>query len=77
MAISYNENFSIGKNTYHIQTEYYESSKEIVSNIFKNGQVVKRIQYKPKSLNDIDSKVKDFHKKLIDKFLSLGRKDGK
>ena len=44
MALSLNQNIKAGKSTYHIQTEYYKTSNKIISNIFKDGKAVRRLE---------------------------------
>jgi len=42
--LTLNQNVQVGDDVLHVQTEYYSSSKKVVSNILKGGIVVKRIE---------------------------------
>ncbi len=69
-TLSKNDNIRIGSSVYHVQTEYYKTSGEVVTLIFKKGEVVKKIE---NSLNpsEIPSQVVEKqHKTVIEKILS-------
>ena len=67
MAVSYNEDVRIGSSTFHVQTEYYRKSGKIVSNIFKDGTSIKRLEREVEEGSDIDSAVGEFHRYVVDK----------
>ena len=67
MAVSYNEDVRIGSSTFHVQTEYYKKSGKIVSNIFKDGTSIKRLEREVEEGLDIDSAVGEFHRYVVDK----------
>ena len=67
MAVSYNEDVRIGNSTFHVQTEYYRKSGKIVSNIFKDGTSIKRLEREVEEGSDVDSAVGEFHKYVVDK----------
>ncbi len=63
--LSKNENVVLGKNTYHVQTEYYKTSNKIVSNIIKDGKVIKRIERAPRSEQTVAEDVEKLHDEVI------------
>jgi hypothetical protein len=69
MPKSINQDIVAGSSVYHIQTEYYKSSGKIVTNIFKDGRSVKRLEKEISTLNDeeIDKEIEKFHTFVISK----------
>ncbi len=67
MALSINQNIKAGKSTYHIQTEYYKTSNKIISNIFKDGKAVKRLEKEVEEEKDLDTQIKEFHKNIVER----------
>ena len=67
MAISLNQDIRAGKSTYHIQTEYYKTSNKIISNIFKDGKAVKRLEKEVEEGRDLDEQIKEFHNSIIER----------
>jgi hypothetical protein len=69
MGTSINQNIKAGNSVYHIQTEYYKASGKIVTNIFKNGMTVKRLEKEVSEEEgiDIDEEIKAFHRSIVDK----------
>ncbi|SMP16565.1 hypothetical protein SAMN06265339_1488 [Desulfurobacterium pacificum] len=74
MGTSLNQDIKLGKSTFHVQTEYYASSKKIVSNIFKDGAIVKRLEKDISTEEAIDEEVKNFHESVVRKLLSRPKK---
>jgi len=75
MARSINQDIHAGGSVYHIQTEYYRSSGKIVTNIFKDGLSVKRLEKDVSDLpeEEIDREVENFHNLVLEK-LKAGKK---
>jgi len=72
--LSKNDNLKIGNTVFHIQTEFYKTSGEVVTLIFKDGEVVKRIENK--ITDDNPSKaVEKQHFMVIKKLLSSVEKE--
>lgn len=75
MGTSINEEIRAANGVYHIQTEYYKTSGKIVTNIFKDGMIVKRLEKELNDKDNIDDQVKAFHafviKKITGKFESM------
>jgi hypothetical protein len=67
MALSINQDIKAGKSVYHIQTEYYKTSNKIISNIFKDGKAVKRLEKEVEEGKDLDTQIKEFHKNIIER----------
>jgi hypothetical protein len=67
MALSINQDIKAGKSTYHIQTEYYKTSNKIISNIFKDGKAVKRLEKEVEEEKDLDTQIKEFHKTIVER----------
>ena len=67
MALSLNQNIKAGKSTYHIQTEYYKTSNKIISNIFKDGRAVRRLEKEVEEGKDLDAQIKEFHKSVVER----------
>lgn len=67
MAVSYNENVKIGDSVFHVQTEYYKKSGKVVSNIFKDGLSIKRLERAVEDDQNIDAVVGEFHNYVIEK----------
>jgi len=67
MAVSLNQNIKAGKSTYHVQTEYYKSSNKIISNIFKDGKAVKRLEKEVEEDRSLDEQIKEFHSSVIER----------
>ncbi len=67
MALSINQDIKAGKSTYHIQTEYYKTSNKIISNIFKDGKAVKRLEKEVEEEKDLDTQIKEFHKNIVER----------
>ncbi len=76
MGKSINQNIKAGRSTYHIQTEYYKSSRKIVTNIFKDGQSVKRFEREIETENEeeIDREVEKFHNLIVGKLTGRVKK---
>ncbi len=76
MGKSINQDIKAGGSTYHIQTEYYKSSGKIVTNIFKDGQSVKRFERKVEMGNEdeIDREVEKFHSLIVSKLTERAKK---
>ncbi len=70
MAVSYNEDVRIGNSVFHVQTEYYRKSGKVVSNIFKDGLSIKRLEREVEEGVDIDSAVSDFHRYVVERLRS-------
>ncbi|WP_456456308.1 hypothetical protein [Thermovibrio sp.] len=77
MSKSINQDIRAGGSTYHIQTEYYKSSGKIVTNIFKDGQSVKRFEkeVRAESEEEIDRKVEEFHSLIVSKLTGKAKKE--
>ena len=77
MGKSINQDIRAGGSTYHIQTEYYKSSGKIVTNIFKDGQSVKRFEkeVKAESEEEINKKVEEFHSLIIGKLTGKAKEE--
>jgi hypothetical protein len=67
MAISLNQDIRAGRSTYHVQTEYYKTSNKIISNIFKDGKAVKRLEKEVEEGRDLDEQIKEFHNSIIER----------
>ena len=67
MALSLNQDIKAGKSTYHIQTEYYKTSSKIISNIFKDGKAVRRLEKEVEEGKDLDTQIKEFHKSIVER----------
>jgi len=67
MALSLNQDIKAGKSIYHIQTEYYKTSNKIISNIFKDGKAVKRVEKELEEGKDLDTQIKEFHKNIVER----------
>ena len=77
MAKSINQDVYAGGSTYHIQTEFYKSSGKIVTNIFKDGVSVKRLERKVEeglSDEEIDREVEKFHFLVLEKLRQGGKR---
>jgi len=77
MGKSINQDVYAGGSTYHIQTEYYKSSGKIVTNIFKDGVSVKRLEKKVEeglSDDEIDQEIEKFHFLVLEKLRQGGKK---
>jgi len=77
MGKSINQDVYAGGSTYHIQTEYYKSSGKIVTNIFKDGVSVKRLERKVEeglSDEEIDQEIEKFHFFVLEKLRQGGKK---
>jgi RNA binding exosome subunit len=71
--VSKNDNVKLGSHVYHVQTEYYRSSNKIVSNIFMDGKIVKRIESKPVEGEDIGKRASQQHEEILKKLRKGGR----
>ncbi len=67
MGTSVNQDIKAGDTVYHIQTEYYESSGKIVTNIFKDGAAVKRLEKELEDEASIDEQVRRFHESVVER----------
>ncbi|WP_456484735.1 hypothetical protein [Desulfurobacterium sp.] len=65
-TFSMNTNFHCGTKTFHVQTEYYKSSGKVVTNIFFQGNIVKRIERLPATA-DIYQEIKKQHEQVLHK----------
>ncbi len=76
MAKSINQDIQAGSSVYHIQTEYYKSSGKIVTNIFKDGLSVKRLEKEVSSLSEeeLDREIENFHQLVLEKLKASKRK---
>ncbi|WP_457678822.1 hypothetical protein [Thermovibrio sp.] len=77
MAKSINQDIDAGGSKYHIQTEYYRSSGKIVTNIFKDGLSVKRIEKEVSpelSEEELDREIESFHNQVLSKLRSAGKR---
>ncbi|OMH40520.1 hypothetical protein [Desulfurobacterium indicum] len=63
---SMNTNFQCGTKTFHVQTEFYKSSGKVVTNIFFQGNIVKRIEKLPET-EDISQEIKKQHEHILQK----------
>jgi len=70
MATSINEDIIIGKTKFHVQTEFYRSSGKVVSNIFRDGIALKRVEKDLEEKEEIEEAVQKFHKEVVQKLLS-------
>jgi len=70
MAVSYNEDIRLGGSVFHVQTEYYKKSGKVVSNIFKDGLSIKRLEREVEEGADIDSAVAQFHRYVVERLRS-------
>ncbi|WP_457567588.1 response regulator [Desulfurobacterium sp.] len=77
VTLSRNDSLKLGNTEFHIQTEYYQSSGEVVTLIFKNGEVIKRIQRKPALGENPDEAVKNQHNSVIHRLLSAGKEENR
>ncbi|WP_456460098.1 response regulator [Desulfurobacterium sp.] len=68
--LSRNDNLRLGNTEFHIQTEYYKTSQEVVTLIFRNGKVLKRIERKLTGEEQPNEVVKKQHAEIIHKLLS-------
>ncbi|SNR65547.1 response regulator [Desulfurobacterium atlanticum] len=73
-TLSKNDNIKIGNAVFHIQTEFYKTSGEVVTLIFRNGEVVKRIENVPENENPSEA-VEKQHLMVINKLLSSIKKE--
>lgn len=76
MAVSYNEDVKVGNSTFHVQTEYYRKSGKVVSNIFKDGLAVKRLEREIDADSDINSAVSEFHRYVVERLRRGVKKRG-
>lgn len=69
MAKSINQDVYAGSSVYHIQTEYYKSSGKIVTNIFKDGCAIKRLEKDVSGVpeEEIDREIEEFHYFVLDR----------
>ena len=67
MSLSLNQDIKAGKSIYHIQTEYYKTSSKIISNIFKDGKAVRRLEKEVEEGKDLDTQIKEFHKSIVER----------
>jgi hypothetical protein len=69
MPKSINQNIQAGGSVYHVQTEYYKSSGKVVTNIFKDGRSVKRLEKElsAKEEEEINREVEEFHSFVVSK----------
>ena len=67
MSLSLNQDIKAGKSIYHIQTEYYKTSNRIISNIFKDGKAVKRLEKDVEEERDLDTQIKEFHRSVVER----------
>jgi len=76
MAKSINQDVYAGNSVYHIQTEYYKSSGKIVTNIFKDGCAVKRLEKDVSGVpeEEIDREIEEFHYFVLDRLRQGARK---
>ena len=74
MAVSYNEDIKLGGSVFHVQTEYYKKSGKVVSNIFKDGLSIKRLEKDVEDGVDIDSEVAQFHKYVVERLRGGAKK---
>ncbi len=74
MAVSYNEDIKLGGSVFHVQTEYYRKSGKVVSNIFKDGLSIKRLEREVEEGADVDSAVAQFHRYVVERLRSGARK---
>jgi len=77
MGKSINQDVYAGGSTYHLQTEYYRSSGKIVTNIFKDGVSVKRLERKVEdglSEQEIDQEVEKFHFFVLERLRQGGKR---
>lgn len=70
MAVSYNEDIKLGGSVFHVQTEYYKKSGKVVSNIFKDGLSIKRLEKDVEEGVDVDSAVAQFHQYVVERLRS-------
>ncbi|RUM88101.1 MAG: hypothetical protein DSZ25_02575 [Thermovibrio sp.] len=70
MATSINEDITIGRTKFHVQTEFYRSSGKVVSNIFKDGIALKRVERSLDEDEEIEEAVQKFHREVVQKLLS-------
>ena len=77
MATSVNEDIVVGSSKFHIQTEFYRTSGKIVSNIFKDGVALKRLEKKVEPDENVEEEVKKFHSEVVGKLLSIKEKPKK
>jgi len=74
MAVSYNEDIKLGDSVFHVQTEYYKKSGKVVSNIFKDGLSIKRLEKSVDNEEDLDSAVAEFHRYVVERLRSGAKK---
>ena len=67
MSLSLNQDIKAGKSIYHIQTEYYKTSNRIISNIFKDGRSVKRLEKDVEDEKNLDTQIKEFHRGVVER----------
>ncbi|WP_456395299.1 response regulator [Desulfurobacterium sp.] len=73
-VLSRNDNLKLGNLEFHVQTEYYRSSGDVVTLIFKRGEVIKRIEKKLSVGESPDDAVKRQHTEVIHKLISATSK---
>ncbi|SNR66885.1 hypothetical protein [Desulfurobacterium atlanticum] len=66
MGYSLNSDISCGSKKFHVQTEFYSSSQKIVTNIFLNGNIIKRIEKAPETDN-LEHEIKQQHNFVVEK----------
>ncbi|ADY73294.1 hypothetical protein Dester_0644 [Desulfurobacterium thermolithotrophum DSM 11699] len=71
MRISVNQNIKLGSNVYHVQTEYYRVSKKIVTNIFKGGMIIKRLEKEIDTEENIEEQTRNFHEIIVKRIRSI------
>jgi len=67
VALTINQDVKVGGSVYHVQTEYYKTSGNVVSSIFKDGVAVKTLKKQVGDLpeEELDQEVKSFHNFVI------------
>ncbi len=76
MVVSRNDNFKLGKTTYHIQTEFYKAKSVIVCNIFKDGKALKKIEKEVDDFADdiLNEQIQSLHNLVLER-LKQGSKE--
>jgi len=77
MPKSINQDIYAGGSIYHVQTEYYKTAGKIVTNIFKDGVAVKKIErpVAPEvSDAQLDEEIEKFHFQVINKLRLAAKK---
>ncbi len=69
MSYSLNSDINCGSKKFHVQTEFYKSSQKIVTNIFINGNAIKRIE-KHFETGKIEEEINKQHCFVIEKLNS-------